>query len=112
MRACGLGASTFKSWGCRSDMTWPPVTFAWVDAWQTTWDPSFARWDEDVLDFNMTHAEASFPELAVTIKNPYVGLVGPTRKYWAWMGYIVGANIVPFFLGRLISTPDNIQDEA
>jgi hypothetical protein len=91
---------------------WPPVTFAWVNPTETTFTSAHERMDEAVVDFDMTHSEGNAPTLAVTIKNPYVGLVGSGRKYWVWMSYVRNGTYVPFFFGRLIATPDNIQDEA
>lgn len=91
---------------------WPPVTFAWVQPTETTFGPQHIRMDEEVLDFEMTHSEGNFPELNVTIKNPYRPWVGAGIKYWVWMGYIRSGQIVPFFFGRMIATPDNIQDES
>jgi hypothetical protein len=93
-------------------MPWPPVTFAWVQPTETTFGSQHIRMDEDVLDFEMTHSEGNFPELNVTIKNPYRPFVGGSTLYWVWMGYILGHSIEPFFFGRLIATPDNIQDES
>jgi hypothetical protein len=90
----------------------PAVTFAWVDPSEVEFDRSHIRIDEHVLAITMTHAEADFPTCDVTIKNPYVGLVGPGRKYWAWLAFERDGIFVPFFFGRLIATPDNIQDEA
>lgn len=91
---------------------WPPVTFAWVQATETVFGPEHQRFDEDVVSVVMNHSEGNFPSLNVTIRNRYRGLIGPDQPaFWAWMGYVRDGSIEPFYFGRLIATPDNIQDE-
>lgn len=93
---------------------WPPVTFAWVDSSETTFGTQHIRFDEDVLAINMTHSEGNFATCDVTIKNPYSGLSAPGRSTWVWLSKLRddGTGFQPFFFGRQISTPDDIQAEA
>jgi hypothetical protein len=93
---------------------WPPVTFAWVYSTDTTFTTAHQRFDEDVLAVNMTHSEGNFPTCDVTIKNPYKGFAISGAASWAWLSKArdIDGTYIPFFFGRLIATPDNIQAEA
>ena len=89
------------------------ISFAWVDPTELTFGSQHIRTDEFVFNFEMTHAEANAPVLNVTIKNPEVGLVGSGRKYWAWMAYTdpVSSTTTPFFFGRLVAPPNDVENE-
>lgn len=67
----------------------------------------------EVFDAIVTHKEFEWALLEVTISNPYVGLLAPGRKQWAYMAWRDPANPsadpVVLFKGRLISIPDDLQ---
>lgn len=89
--------------------------FAWVDNDETEFDPvAHARWDENVLSFDINHEENDFPTLGIDIKNPRVGLLAPGRKVWAWLGYEpnAGGPARPIFFGRMVGIPTNIIAEV
>lgn len=84
--------------------------FAWVDKSETTFGPEHEREDENVFSFNLTHAEGDFAALSIEIVNPRMGLLGPTRKQWAWLSYRTKqGEVVPLFFGRLLGVPQDIQ---
>jgi hypothetical protein len=68
--------------------------FAWVDASETTFDPSVHnREDEDVFGFTVEHSEGDFAGLEIEIRNPRVGLLAPARKVHAFLSYNTGSEI-------------------
>ncbi len=86
--------------------------FAWVDSTETTFGAEHKRFDEQVFDFQLHHAEGDFASLDITIVNPRVGFLAPGRKVWAWFGYehpTLGTK--PLFFGRLIGVPEDLQEE-
>lgn len=90
-----------------------PYFFAWVDAGALPWSPTYAREDEDVYSFNLTHSEGDFPTLDVTIRNPRVGLLASGRKQWAWLSYQpAGAPApIPLFYGRILGVPQSMAGD-
>ncbi len=85
--------------------------FAWVDE-GTAFNPAIHNVeDEDVFSFNLSHAEGEFASLALTIKNPKVGLLGVGRSLWAWFSFFDGTTVHPKFYGRLVGVPNNIFGE-
>jgi hypothetical protein len=92
---------------------WPPVIFAWAASTETTFGSQHYRFDEEVLALNMTHSEGNFPTCDVTIKNPYRPFV-VTGSTWVWLAKArdTDGTYVPFFFGRLVATPDNLEAEA
>ena len=89
-----------------------PFNFAWVDASETTFDPSVHnREDEDVFGFSVEHSEGDFAGLEIEIRNPRIGLLAPARKVHAWLSWDSGSEIKPLFFGRLVGVPDDIHLE-
>lgn len=91
-----------------------PFYFAWVDSDQTTFDPDTMNVvDETIFDMSMTHEEGQCATLDLTIRNPRVGLLAPTRKVWAWLSYQppTGSGIIPLFFGVLVGIPTNLFAE-
>jgi hypothetical protein len=94
-----------------------PFYFAWVDASETTFDPSVHnREDENVFGFSVEHSEGDFAGLEIEIRNPRIGLLAPARKVHCWLSYAAaGASppeIKPLFHGRLVGIPNNINAEV
>lgn len=87
--------------------------FAWVNNSATTFDPAYARTDEDVYSFEISHREGEYPLAVVTLRNTGVGLVGAGRMHWAWisMDSIDSAGVEPLFFGRIQGVPTSIDGE-
>lgn len=87
--------------------------FAWVDSTDTAWLPAFARMDEDIVAFEVTHQEGDHAAATVDIRNPRVGLLAPGRKTWAWLGCTdpdgTGGPAALFF-GRIVGVPVDLQE--
>ena len=75
-----------------------PFLFAWVRGDQTTFDETMLRVDEDIVEMELEHDEGQLPTLAVTIRNPRVGLLDVTRYQWAWIAY-QPPNLDPYAAG-------------
>lgn len=89
-----------------------PYFFAWADEGDA-FDPYLhARFDDDIFDFNLTQQEGDFAALALTVKNPRIGLLAPGRQIWAWFSWWNGVQVVPLFFGRLVGLPDNLDEET
>lgn len=88
-----------------------PYYFAWADEGEAFAESVHAIEDDDIFEFDLQHNEGDFPSLAITVKNPRVGLLAPGRKIWAWFSWDNGTEIVPLFFGRLIGLPEQIQKE-
>jgi hypothetical protein len=87
--------------------------FAWVNPTDTTFNSSFARWDENVFSFELDGIEGQIPTLKIVVKNPQVGFIAPGRLYWAWFSVSVnGAAATPMFFGRLIGIPTDIHENT
>lgn len=91
-----------------------PFFFAWVDQEEITFGPEHQVEDEKVIDFALSHTEGNFAALALTIKNPRVGLLGPTRKKWMWFSWHDGSTegAIPIFFGRVLGIPQQLQGNA
>ena len=92
-----------------------PFFFAWVDSDQTTFDPvTMSVVDEAIFDMDLQHEEGQTPTLSLTIVNPRIGLLAPTRKVWAWLSYQspTGSGITPIFFGELIGIPSDLFAET
>jgi hypothetical protein len=89
-----------------------PFYFAWADKTETTFGPEHQVEDESVYALNVAHNESDFPSLEVDIRNPRVGLLGPTRKKWCWLSYDDGTDVVPMFFGRLVGVPQAMQEDV
>lgn len=88
--------------------------FAWVDPTETTFLPAHERTDLAVTAFERVLVEGEFPRLSVTVLNPRVGLLSPSRKRWiwfAWDGDGATSGAVPLFFGRLVGVPSDLQAE-
>ncbi|PSJ55758.1 hypothetical protein [Pseudaminobacter soli (ex Li et al. 2025)] len=89
---------------------------AWVDPSETTFGPEHVREDEDVLAFEITHAEGDFASLALDIRNPRIGLLASGREVWLWFSWTDDANPAggarELFLGRLVGVPEAIHEDA
>jgi hypothetical protein len=88
-----------------------PFYFAWVEP-NTPYDPAVHDIeDEEVYSFKMSQAEGDFAALSITIRNPRIGLLNPTRKVWLWFSWDDGSAIRPRFNGRLVGLPSDIFAE-
>jgi hypothetical protein len=88
------------------------IYFAWV-APNTPWGGSLLRFDENIFDLVIEHDEGQIPTATIEVKNPRIGLINPSRLYWAWMSYQVGAsNPQPMFFGRLVGIPEQIAQNT
>lgn len=67
--------------------------------------------DEDIVALQLTHAEGSFAELTIDVRNPEVGLLGAGRNLWCWLSWDSGSAVVPLFHGRLVGVPAQMADE-
>lgn len=85
--------------------------FAWVDSVNTTFQTSYKREDEEVLSFEIYHAEGDFASLRLQVRNPRVGLLSINRKRWAWFAYDDGVTTTPLFFGRLVGLPEEMSEE-
>jgi hypothetical protein len=85
-----------------------PFYAAWATEDDNVFNSSFIRNDEDVFAFEIDQNEGDFAQLTLTIKNPRVGLLAPSRKVWLWLTYYNGVVVKPLFYGRLIGIPSNI----
>lgn len=94
-----------------------PFYFAWIPGPEEYNATYHAVEDEQIVSFQMTHAEGEFPNLQITIKNPRVGLL--SRNVWAWLSrdknwQPAGSwtpDYQPLFMGRLIGIPNTINKE-
>lgn len=89
-----------------------PFCFAWVDATDATFGVAHQVEDEKIFSFKLSHSEAGKPTLAIEILNPYAGLLGSSRKQWAWFSRYDGAAYKPEFFGRLMGIPDSLFGET
>lgn len=89
-----------------------PFYFAWVNAGVAFNAAVHNVEDEKIVDFEVEHVEGDIPTLNLTVKNPRIGLLAPSRKQWAWLSWFNGSTIVPLFYGRLVGIPENIHNEA
>ena len=89
-----------------------PFYFAWVEPDETSFDVSHHRMDEYIFSAKRTLAEGEKPLLEIEIQNPHVGILAPSRKYWAWFAWDNGDEIVPLFFGRVVGSPVEIFEEV
>lgn len=88
------------------------IYFALVTGAETTFLPEYKREDEEVFDFDITHAEGDFAGLTIQILNPRIGLLHPDRNKWCWLVYESDVGTVtPLFFGRLVGVPSNMHEE-
>jgi hypothetical protein len=87
--------------------------FAYVDDGSVAFDAeTHALKDERVYSVSYEQKEAGLAELTLRLKNPRVGLLAPSRKRWLWASYKIGEGAVtPYFFGRIVGMPDNVQEE-
>ena len=85
----------------------PLITFAWVAPSETTFGPEHEVVDENVLSLRIGQREGEFATAEIEVVNPRVGLLGPGRKVWAWIGYDDGSTsgVTALFFGRLLGQP-------
>jgi hypothetical protein len=79
--------------------------FAWVDPNTAFNAGTHSVEDEQVLGFELTHAEGDFAELKIDIENPRVNLLDPGRKLWAWLS----EDGTAIFYGRLVASPEDLH---
>lgn len=87
--------------------------FAYIDDGTIAFDPDVHNTkDERVYSFSFGHNEGEFATLALQVLNPRIGLLHDTRKQWIWASYQLdnSDDIVPFFKGRLVGLPENLQE--
>lgn len=89
-----------------------PFTFAYCNAgdpWNAT---TMDRFDESIFSFKINHEEGQIPTLDMTIRNPRVGLLNPSRQTWAYLGYRHPQDgLIPIFHGVLVGIPTNMFKE-
>jgi hypothetical protein len=77
-------------------------------------DPALhARFDEEVLGFEISHEEGGFATLHIDLKNPQIGLLALGRNLWCWLswdqnwtpGGSATPDLLPLFNGRLVGVP-------
>src|SRR5215831_2802122 len=84
------------------------IFFAWTPP-NTAWSLSLARFDEAIFDLSIEHDEAQIPTATIEVRNPRIGLINPSRQYWAWISYSRDAcDAQPLFYGRLVGIPEEI----
>ena len=107
-----------------------PFFFAYVDDDQVEFDPTVHNvMDEDIFDFEVKHDEGQVPTMHITIQNPRIGLLNPSRKQWAYLSYapasadevteinaMYGTSylypcIIPIFFGVLVGVPSDFFAE-
>ena len=64
--------------------------FAYVDP-GTAWDVSLARFDENIFDLVIEHDEGQIPSATIEVKNPHIGFLNPSRKFWVWISFTIEA---------------------
>ena len=88
--------------------------FAWTEPTDTAFIQAFARNDEAIVGFEVSHAEGDFPSATIDLRNPRVGLLNPGRKIWAWLSWdgdsASSAGAEALFFGRLVGVPSDIQE--
>ena len=91
-----------------------PFFMAWCDSDETTWGSEHLVMDEYIYSIKRTLSEGQKPMLEVEMKNPRIGLLNPTRKFWAWFAYDDGstAGPAPFFFGRVVGNPVQLFAEV
>lgn len=101
-----------------------PFYFAWVNPADNVWNPAFAREDEEVFAFEISHTEGDFPTLTIEIKNPRRGYLAPDAYQWAWLAWdrneqdpenpdpSIEPDIVPLFFGRIVGMPEDLANET
>lgn len=92
-----------------------PIYFAWVTSDDDTFSETFAREDEDIFSFEISHDEGQMPTLDVVVRYPTangvaVGLLKAGRNQWCWLSWQNGGTVVPLFYGRLVGFPTNVND--
>jgi len=86
--------------------------FAYVDP-GTAWDVSLARFDENIFDLVIEHDEGQIPSATIEVKNPHVGFLNPSRKFWAWISFTIEAcPPQPLFFGRLVGIPEQLEGQT
>lgn len=66
--------------------------------------------DLEVFSADLEHTEGSKPTLKLTVRNPQIGLLNPSRKvnlWFSWYNKSLSA-IEPLFFGRLVGIPTNV----
>jgi hypothetical protein len=89
-----------------------PFFFAWVPAPIAYDSTVHAVEDEEIVSLSITQSEGDFAGLNIVVRNPFYGLLAPTRHQWCWLSWYDGAAYVPLFHGRLIAFPESIDGEA
>lgn len=69
--------------------------------------------DETIFAIDLTHEEGQVAVLNLTIKNPRIGLLNPSRKIWAWLArQKQDGEVVPIFFGVLFGIPTSFIGET
>jgi hypothetical protein len=92
-----------------------PVFFTWVDATDTTFDPTrHNQFDEVIFKVQEEWNEGDFSRVTIEMKNPQRGLLNPAYKQWAWIAWkdVTTGHIWPIGLYRAAAVPTDIKDEV
>jgi hypothetical protein len=89
-----------------------PFYFAYCDE-ADAFDPvTHAVEHEAITELTISQQEGDFASLQITILNPFVGLLAPSRLQWCWLSWDDGADLVPLFHGRLTGVPESVDGET
>lgn len=85
--------------------------FALVDVDEIIFLAGHERVDMEVVTFGLTHNEGEFASLALTIRNPRIGLLNAARKQWVWFSIADASTdgAKPLFFGRIVAVPQDPQ---
>lgn len=89
--------------------------YAYVTDGTVDFDPDVHNTkDERVYGFSFAHNEGEFATMSLLVRNPRVGLLNPIRFQWLWASYTLDGSeeLVPFFKGRLVGLPEDMQQET
>lgn len=87
-----------------------PFYFAWCDE-ATPWGAELQRFDEPIVELELSQAEGEAAQLAIDIVRPGMGLLAPGRQQWCWFAWFDGVAVRPLFHGRVMGAPANIVGE-
>ncbi len=89
-----------------------PFYFAWLLT-PADFDPvAHAVEDEAITELVISQQEGDFASLQITVINPFLGLLAPSRQQWCWLSWDDGSDIVPLFFGRLTGVPESVDGET
>lgn len=88
-----------------------PFYFAWCDE-DTAWGAELERFDEPIVELELSQSEGAAAQLTIDIERPGMGLLAPGRQQWCWFAWFDGSAVQPLFHGRVMGAPANIVAEV